>query len=239
MTAVETEIATTPDGEVDLVDAYDLYRPIHKGIRHALFHTTLRAGSLDVADVDAVDGIVEAQRALLGLLRSHHDHEDTFIQPVLELHAPALAMTIGAEHADVADLVARVERRGEQLATAARPGRAAAAHNLYLDLGRLTSSYLAHLLVEEAEVMPALRAAVPNDELVAVDLAIRGSIPPDEMAAAMTHMLPAMDVEERTEMLGGMAMAPPEIFAMFTAAAQAALSTDDWAQLARRIGLPQ
>jgi hypothetical protein len=34
-----------------------------------------------------------------------------------------------------------------------------------------------------------------------------------------------------------MAMAPPEIFSMFRAAAQAALSAADWAQVARRIGI--
>jgi len=238
MTTIELGTATD-GGEVDLVDvnSFDFYRQIHKGIRHALFHTTLRAGSLEVADTDAVDCFIETQRSLLWLLHVHHRHEDTFVQPLLDEHAAALALTIAAQHGDIEDDMTRLERRGERLATVARPRRAAAAHNLYLDLGRLTSSYLAHQLLEEAQVMPALRAALPIDDLVALDLAIRGTLPPDEMAAVMTHLLPAMDVEERIEMLGGMAMAPPEIFALFTAAAQAALSVGEWAQLARRIGL--
>jgi hypothetical protein len=46
-----------------------------------------------------------------------------------------------------------------------------------------------------------------------------------------------MDIEERAEMLGGMAAAPPEVFAIFTAAARTALSADQWGQLARRVGL--
>lgn len=112
---------------------------------------------------------------------------------------------------------------GRRLGTVGRPGRAGAALNLYLDLSRLASVYLAHQLVEETEVMPALRAAVPADELVAVDMAIRGSLPPEEMAEVMTHMLPAMDIEERAEMLGGMAMAPPEIFSILRATARAVL----------------
>lgn len=145
--------------------------------------------------------------------------------------------TIAAQHGDVEAGMARLEERCERLATVGRPGRAAAAHNLYLDLSRLTSVYLAHQLVEETQVMPALRAVVPTDELVGVEVAIRGSLPPDEMAAVMTHLLPAMDVEERTEMLGGMAMAPPEVFALFRAAAKAALPADQWAQVAQRIGI--
>lgn len=233
------ELPTTGNG-ADLVDvdACDLYRQIHKGIRLALFHTTLRAGSLDVGDAEAVDGFLQAQDSLLGLLHGHHDKEDTFVQPLVEAHAPTLAEAVAAQHGQVEGALAGLEERGWRLAAAGRPARSGVAHNLYLDLGRLTSIYLAHQLVEETEVMPALRAVMPTDELLAVDLAIRATIPPAEMAEAMTWMLPAMDVEERTEMLGGMASAPPEVFALFTAAAEAALSADDWAQLARRVGLP-
>ena len=238
MTIIQLPTPTVAGG-IDLVDAdaYDFYRQIHKGIRHALFHTVLRAGSLDVADTDAVDGFLEAQRSLLALLRSHHHHEDVFIQPLLEEHASALALSIAAQHGDVEEGMARLEQGGERLATVARPGRAGAAHNLYLDLSRLTSAYLAHQLVEETQVMPELRAVMPTDELIGVDLAIRGSIPPQEMAAVMTYLLPAMDVEERTEMLGGMAMAPPPVFALFREAAEAGLSAEQWAQVAQRIGI--
>jgi len=233
------QLPTTTPSIDDLVDAdaYDFYRQIHKGIRLAMFHTTLRAGSLDVADVDAVDSFLAAQRGLLDLLHGHHHHEDVFVQPLLEQHASVLAAEIAAQHGDVEDAMARLDERGRRLATIGRPGRAGAALNLYLDLSRLASVYLAHQLVEETEVMPALRAAMPTDELVAVDMAIRGSLPPEEMAEVMTYMLPAMDVEERAEMLGGMAMAPPDIFSLFRAAAQAALSAADWAQVSQRIGI--
>lgn len=239
MTTIQLPTTPTWSDDRDLVDAdsYDFYRQIHKGIRHALFHATLRAGSLDVDDVDAVDSFLAAQRGLLALLHGHHHHEDVFVQPLLEQHSSVLARAIAAQHGDVEDAMVRLEERGRRLGTVGRPGRAGAALNLYLDLSRLASVYLAHQLVEETEVMPALRAVVPTDELVAVDMAIRGSLPPEEMAEVMTYMLPAMDVEERAEMLGGMAMAPPEIFAIFRGAAEAALSAADWAQVSRRIGI--
>lgn len=230
----------TLGGGFDLVDAnaYDFYRQIHKGIRHALFHTTLRAGRLDVADDDGVEEFLEAHRSLLRLLHTHHHHEDVFVQPLLVEHALDLALTVAAQHGDVEQGMARLDQLGDRLGTVARPSRAAAAHNLYLDLGRLTSAYLAHQLVEETQVMPALRAAVPTDDLVSVDMAIRAALTPGAMAEIMAFMLPAMDVEERTEMLGGMAMAPPEVFAFFAEVARAALSAGEWAEVSRRIGLP-
>ncbi len=54
---------------------------------------------------------------------------------------------------------------------------------------------------------------------------------------AVSYMVPAMNVEERTELLAGMSMVPPEVFVGFRAVAEAALSAADWAQVAARIGL--
>lgn len=224
---------------LDLVDgeAYDFYREIHKGIRHALFHTTLTAGSLDVADGDQVDALLDAHANLLHLLHTHHEHEDRFVQPLLDQHAPELALAVVVQHADVEAGMARLDLLAHRLGTIARPGRPGAALNLYLALSRVTSEYLAHQLVEETQVMPALRAVVPTEELLALDMQIRSSIPPDEMVKALAHLLPAMNVDERVDMLGGMAMAPPEVFAIIRDAAQVILPAGQWAEVARRIGV--
>lgn len=230
----------TPTNDLlDLVDpdGYDFYREIHKGIRYALFGTTIAAGRLDTTDADEVEALLDAHRNLLHLLHTHHEHEDDFIQPLVEAHAPALALEVVAQHAGVDAGMARLELLADRLATVAAPGRRGAALNLYLDLSRLTSEYLAHQLVEETQVMPTLRAAVPTEELLELDMALRASVPPEEMVLAMTQMLPAMDVEERVDMLGGMAMAPPEIFAVFREAARIILPSEDFAAVATRIGI--
>lgn len=235
-----TQLLTPPEtlgGDLVDAEAYDFYREIHKGIRHALFTTVLAAGRLDVADADAVDQLLAAHGDLLGLLHSHHHHEDEFFQPLIEAHAPVLAVDIEHQHAEVDAAMAHQAVLASRVRSTPAPGRRAVVHNLYLDLTRLTSAYLAHQLVEETQVMPALRAVVPTEELLALDLELRSTVPPDEMVGAMQHMLPAMDVEERVDMLGGMAMAPPEVFAVFRAAAERALTPAQWAQVADRIGV--
>jgi hypothetical protein len=133
--------------------------------------------------------------------------------------------------------MARLDLLVDRLAMVAGPARSAAALNLHLDLSRLTSEYLAHQLVEETRVMPALRAAVPTDELLALDMEIRLTIAPQEMVGFMVHMLPAMNVDERVDMLQGMAMAPPEVFDVFRTAARVILPTDEWQPIATRLGL--
>lgn len=231
-----TQLPTVP---LDLVeaDAFDFYRQIHKGIRQALFDVTVQAGRLDVADIDAVDAYLADQERLLALLHLHHHSEDTFVQPLVVEHAPALAEIIAADHGEVEVGMACLEERARGLVSASRGGRPAAAVNLYLDLSRFTSAYLAHQLVEETQVMPALRAVFPTDELVAAEMAVRAAASPAELAMAVRYMLPAMNVEERTELLAGMSMAPPEVFAGFRAVAEACLPPADWAQVAGRIGL--
>jgi hypothetical protein len=63
-------------------------------------------------------------------------------------------------------------------------------------------------------------------------------IPPDQMAAYLTIMLPAMNVEDRVELLSGMrAGAPPEAFAGVMALAGAVLPAADAVQLRTRLGL--
>lgn len=53
---------------------------------------------------------------------------------------------------------------------------------------------------------------------------------------AISVMLPAMNVYERSDMLAGSSMAPPEAFAAFCSAAEA-LGEERFAAVARRIGL--
>ena len=235
-----TTADTTPivDTFVDAAtDGYDFYREIHKGIRYAMHHATIETGRLDVTNTDHVESVLAGITDLFDLLHLHHHHEDVFVQPLIETHAPELAMVVTAQHVDVDDGIAQLARLGQHLASVAQPGRANAAHRLYLDLTRLTSAYLAHQLVEETEVMPRLRAAVPVEELLRLDMELRASVPPPVMADVMAFMLPAMNVEERIDMLTGMSMAPPPVFKVLRRAAKNALPAADWAVVADRLGL--
>lgn len=83
---------------------------------------------------------------------------------------------------------------------------------------------------------PALSAAMSREELVQLTEELRGSVPPPEMCRFMQSMLPAMNFAERTDMLGGMSQAPPEIWDQFRGAAEQALTPDEYAAVTQRIG---
>lgn len=233
MTITNDTTTTTP---LRLV-AVDLYRDIHKGIRSELFAITGRAGSMDPSDVADRADLSAQVRRVVELLVEHAEHEDGHIQPALERHLPSLAEQVEDDHER---LEARIQLLAEQAAELVdTPGNPRwNAHRLYVDLASFTSSYLAHQDLEERVVMPALEEIIGPDAALGIHQAIIASIPPDEMAASLSVMLPAMNIDDRTELLGGMqAGAPAEVFAGVWGLAGSVLEPRDHEALADRLGL--
>jgi hypothetical protein len=133
-------------------------------------------------------------------------------------------------------VVLRYQARDAAATTVADPRFAV--HRLHLDLASFTSAYLAHQDVEERVIMPALEIAVGVETVVGIHQAILGAIPPDEMARSLALMLPAMNLDDRAGLLGGMREgAPPEVFEGVWTLAGSVLTTEDRTALARRLDL--
>lgn len=235
MTSVATPLAGTRT-PFELVTV-DLYRDIHKGIRRELFAVTSEAGWVDPADDAARTALAEHVAAMCTLLVAHAEHEDRHIEPVLAREHPDLAATIAEQHRVIDATLVDLQAAALDAAAPSADQRARV-HHLYLDLARFTATYLEHEEVEERVVMPALETAIGADAVRAIEQAIVGSIPPDEMAQSLAVMLPAMNVEDRTELLGGIQSgAPAEVFAGIWALTRSVLSASDVAALARRLGV--
>ena len=214
------------------ITAVDVYRNIHKGIRAELFAVTVTAGNLDRADECVVTAFDERLDRLVWLLDAHAHHEDAFLQPLVEQHAPHLAHGIVQDHAFLDATIHGIAKASKQAVT--RVER----HEVYLELGAFVSAYLRHQDVEEREVQPALLATVGPQVLFETEQALVASIPPADMATSLSIMLPAMNVDDRAEMLGGMrAGAPAEVFAGVRALAGSVLAPADLTALDHRLGL--
>lgn len=210
----------------------DLYRDIHKAIRAELFAVTTSAARIDPSDPLARAALSNHVGELAVFLKDHAEHEDTHIQPLLERELPDLAARVAADHPN---LEAEIEGIAARCSGASGGVDIAALH---LDLAAFTGRYLDHQDVEERVIMPALEAAVGVEAVFAVHQAIVSSIPPPDMARSLALMLPAMNVDGRTEMLGGMrAAAPPEVFDGVWSLASSVLDPADLAAVARRLGL--
>ncbi|MFN8028019.1 MAG: hemerythrin domain-containing protein, partial [Acidimicrobiia bacterium] len=233
---------TSPALTVELagleVVAFDLYRDIHKALRAELFGVTAQAGSTDPGDADARIAVATRWNEAVALLVEHAEHEDEFVQPVIERHAPQLAPVVVREHEVLEQQMAQLEVLADRAAGATGASARFLGHQLYLGLANFTAAYTEHLAFEELEVNVELSRALGPDELLAVDQALVASIPPDRMGVALGLMLPAMNADDRAELLGGAQQgAPAEVFAGMLAVARGALAPADYAQLTTRLGV--
>jgi hypothetical protein len=237
MLGMTTYDITTEAGRFQLV-AFDLYRDIHKGIRTELFAVTTSAGQTDPSDRVARAALAAHVRDLQWLLETHAEHEDAAIQPLMEQHLPEVAEQVARDHVAFDARVESLVALATDAVDAPTDARRGMVHCLYADLASFTGVYLAHQDLEERVVMPGLEAAVGIEAILGVHQQIIGSIPPQDMARSLALMLPAMNVDDRTEMLGGMrAGAPPEVFEGVWGLTGSVLGAADRAALAARLGV--
>ncbi|MGE3328601.1 MAG: hemerythrin domain-containing protein [Acidimicrobiia bacterium] len=214
---------------------WDVYREIHKAMRFALSGVTTMAGATDAGNDDQLQRLLGEWSDVSFVLAGHHGHEDEFCDPLVERHTPGLRAELEAAHRWSEDAIEQLHTLAASLRTSATgtPARWELLRQFHLDLADFAAEYISHLRFEEDKVMPALNAAMTNDELAEVTMSIRMSVPPPDMCIFIRYMAPAMNFSERLDMLGGMhAGAPPEIFELFRAAAQDCLPPDDYEAIA-------
>jgi Hemerythrin HHE cation binding domain len=241
VTDTQTQTSTITDLPITAVTGpitLDLYKDIHKGIRAELFAVTEEAGCLDPSQGIARAALATHVGDVVHLLSSHAEHEDAAIQPTLEARLPDLAERIEVDHltleARMDDLVEMTTEAASL--TVAEPG--AKVHRIYLALASFTSDYLRHQDVEERVVMPALEAAVGFPAVLEIHQAILANMPPEDMVKGLAVMIPAMNVDDRTALLGGMrAGAPAEVFAGVWSLVGSVLDPGDVQVLARRLDI--
>ena len=210
---------------------FDLYGPVHKGLRAFLADTMQRFGRLDVEDPAQLREACEQALELLALLRGHVDHEDEHIHPVLDACRPGFAAQATDEH------VAH-RRQLEALAVEVRGLLAApsyaAADALYQNLAELMAENLVHMRLEDVDHQAVLWAHCTDAELAALDGRIVGSIPPTEMMTYLRWMLPAMSPPQRLRLLSALrAGAPDTMVAAVLRLAQQHLPAAAWHRLLR------
>ena len=172
------------------------------------------------------------------MLDEHAQHEDTFIGPMLQALEPKLASEIESQHTELDAMLDSVEAAFSGMERAAHGDALAAVNACYLTLASFLGAYVSHMSQEEDVVMPILQEAKTDEELLEISANLRGAIAPPRMAEFLTIMLPAMNLQERTQMLGGMKQfAPPEAFAGVCGLAESLLAAEDWSALRSNVGL--
>lgn len=211
---------------------WDIYGPVHKGLRLAHSQMLIRLGQADYAD--SPRQLLGDLRAHLAIAAKHLRHEEVFIHAVLA-SAPAYLLALNEQHEQhrsrLAGLIAAIER----LEAATPDQRPTQGRMLYLAFSTFVAEDLEHMAHEETEIWPLLCALFTDEQLADLEMQIIATLTPEDNIAMMRVMLPAMNPAERIGLLSGMkAGAPPEAYAaVIELAARPALSDDAFAELRR------
>lgn len=214
--------------------AFDLYGPIHKGLRMAHANLLIRLGAAELEDRRALQGLLAHLRDHLDLCVEHLRHEQTVIHTALAQYAPGAVAELERLHqahlGALPDLLARIEALED--ADPARLRKAGRA--LYLAFSRFVASDLAQMAHEEEVLLPLLQAVFDDSELIAMKTRIVLSMTPHVGAGMLRMIIPAARHRERLSLLRAVgAAAQQDIFeALLREVVRPSLADREWRRLA-------
>lgn len=214
--------------------AFDLYGPIHKGLRMAHANLLIRLGSADLEDPRALRGLLAHLRDHLELCVEHLRHEETVIHTALAAHAPGAVAEVeamfDANRAALPDLYRRIGA----LETASPAQSRKAGRDLYLAYSRFVAGDLAQMAHEEEVILPLLQAIFDDSALIALKTRIVLSMTPQVGAGMLRMIIPAARHRERLSLLRAVGSATQsDIFeALLREVVRPSLCDREWRRLA-------
>lgn len=219
--------------------AFDLYGPVHKGLRLALTRLLLRLGAQDWMEAEGCFTLLDAVRAQLDISAAHLRHEEVHIHRLLDARLPEGAVRPRHQHDAHEAAFSALALLVESIAAAPPDARPALGRRLYLRFSTFVAADLEHMAEEEQAVQPMLQALLSDAELRAVGAGMLAAILPARVPAFLALMLPAMNGPERAAFVAQARAAAPDdrVVAMIEGAAKVALEPAAWHDLQRRLAL--
>ena len=217
----------------------NLYSGIHKALRALLSDTLLAVGRMDAQDDLELAQATQRVLQMLDLMRSHLEHENAFVHPVLESRAPGSSELIGDDHVGHVAEIGALAAQTHALLTSPQDARDAAAFALYQRLALFAAHNFEHMNVEETAHNAVLWAHYSDAELMQVHGALVASVPPEEMMQYLRWLVPFMNPRERATLLGGMRQqVPAPVFEVVLQMVRPHLDAREWQKLETALALP-
>ena len=210
----------------------DIYRHIHKALRAYMCDTLTRVGRLDGRDLQETSEVLAQVRAMAAFCAGHIKHENNFVHPAMEARLPGSSKVTASDHEHHVDACEKLHAFADAVEQAGGPARDAAILQLYRYLALFVGENLTHMNIEEMENNAVLWATYADIELIGIEQAIVASLSPEEKMLSARWMIPAINPEERAELLKGMLQAMPrQVFDGMLAQVKPYLSNADWSKL--------
>ena len=215
---------------------HEMYRPIHKAIRHMMYTTAHILGAADFQDETVARGALDSLESTMSLLVTHAEHEENFVHTALEERAPGFIESFEKDHGSDERTYAELRKLSNEAGGANGERKTELGIEIYDRYNQFVGTYLDHMYREEHEVQQALWDNFTDEELGAIEGALMASVAPDVMARFLSIICSSFNPHDLAFMLsamkGGM---PPEAFQGVLQAAESATPPDIWAKVRERI----
>ena len=181
--------------------------PPHKGLRNALSKLLLTAGKTDYASITSTKLLKALAAEVFHLLKDHTATENKFILAPLEKRNPTFTEHYFSDHEDIylveQQLLDRImSLNGEQTNEFG--------HQLYVDLCKFQSDYLAHLHEEDSVLEIEMQKLFSDEELMQHQIEIMKEMSFDTLLLWFKYIAPARRPEENAQVLTGFKSVAPE-----------------------------
>jgi hypothetical protein len=231
---------TEQNAAAEAVQRYDIYQPIHKGLRDFMGDTLSRVGRVDVHDVQDLARTLAQLEALLNFCFKHLSHENEFLHTAIRARQPGAGSRTSEDHLEHIRSIETLRAEARSLAAAPEGQRMGLALRLYRHLALFVAENLQHMHIEETANNAALWAHYTDEELMAIHDRLLATVSPEDKMEVMRWMVPALNPMQRAGVLGHLkAEAPPEALEAVVEVVRPRLDVRDWSKLARSLGMPQ
>ena len=209
---------------------YNIFFPVHKGLRAMLFETSLQLQQTSFTDAEEAGAAIETIKMVIAVFENHAQKEDGFVLPAIAAYEPSVVAAFEQEHIENHQLGENLERWLTAFAYAVDPGvKQSFGEELTKAFVQFSVFNLRHMAKEEDVINQILWRYYTDAELHGITQKIISSIPPDEMALFCKWMVRGMNNNEISGWLKGIkASAPKPVCGAMLSLAESELPSHRW-----------
>jgi hypothetical protein len=184
------------------MDRLDLFTPLHKGLRAALFGAVRAAARADFRDDGETRAALAAAEETLAFLADQAAHAEAVLWPAIAAVGPELGASLRSDRVRVAGVERKCEELVARIREASGVARLALARRLHASLALLCAEHLVHMDRLETQANRLLWAHLADEDLRALEARILALIPPERLGAWLALVVPSCCAPERDAILG-------------------------------------
>lgn len=183
------------------MDRLDLFTPLHKGLRAALFDAVRAAARADFRDDGATRAALAVVLETLSFLAEQAAHAEAAVWPEIAAVGPELAASLRSDRARVEGVERKCAELVARTAETSGIARLAVARRLHATLALLAAEHLVHMDRIETQANRLLWAHRTDEDLRGLERRILARIAPERLGAWLALVAPACCAPERDALL--------------------------------------